>query len=287
MNNASIHIHPRRVWRNRPPRLDAIRCFNPHTHAGCDSSRFGHIHCFIVSIHTPTQGVTQIFKPRNGSFYSFNPHTHAGCDSAASLQVPVLFIVSIHTPTQGVTIGNPNGTLMEYMFQSTHPRRVWLWSIWVFNYIVSFNPHTHAGCVSVQQREQPILQGFNPHTHAGCDTSKGFQIRLSIVSIHTPTQDVTFCCEFITDEVNRFNPHTHAGCDTEAYTAIWERWVSIHTPTQGVTYSTGHQIFRQKFQSTHPRRVWPSLRFVCRIIMEFQSTHPRRVWLRKRGDCRN
>ena len=34
------------------------RSFNPHTHAGCDSSRKQHLQTCWVSIHTPTQGVT-------------------------------------------------------------------------------------------------------------------------------------------------------------------------------------------------------------------------------------
>ena len=55
-------------------------CFNPHTHAGCD---FGVIQArqeAVVSIHTPTQGVTD----ETGKWdYSLK--------------------VSIHTPTQGVT----------------------------------------------------------------------------------------------------------------------------------------------------------------------------------------
>ena len=76
-------------------------CFNPHTHAGCD---FGVIQArqeAVVSIHTPTQGVTivifnginisivSIHTPTQGvtshlssvsSMECFNPHTHAGCD---------------------------------------------------------------------------------------------------------------------------------------------------------------------------------------------------------------
>ena len=76
-------------------------CFNPHTHAGCD---FGVIQArqeAVVSIHTPTQGVTivifnginisivSIHTPTQGVTASpdaplrtacFNPHTHAGCD---------------------------------------------------------------------------------------------------------------------------------------------------------------------------------------------------------------
>ena len=55
---------------------------------------------FLVSIHTPTQGVT---------------------DKRAV--VALADTVSIHTPTQGVT--EQNGTkAFKAEFQSTHPRRV-------------------------------------------------------------------------------------------------------------------------------------------------------------------
>ena len=76
-----------------------------------------------------------------------------------------------------------------------------------------------------------------------------------------------------------FNPHTHEGCD---------RFLSKFTTLP----------FR--FQSTHPRRVWPTDLTVLSVLLcfnphthegcdlapapqqkqpiEFQSTHPRRVW---------
>ena len=54
--------------------------FNPHTHAGCDYSYFVTLTYDNVSIHTPTQGVTDKI-----------------CSNIS------IFVVSIHTPTQGVT----------------------------------------------------------------------------------------------------------------------------------------------------------------------------------------
>ena len=54
----------------------------------------------LVSIHTPTQGVTVLFILKKGIEY-----------------------VSIHTPTQGVTMVYLIN-LVDYEFQSTHPRRV-------------------------------------------------------------------------------------------------------------------------------------------------------------------
>ena len=120
--------HPRRVWRKlslkQIPSLsfnphthagcDSMRCsveynfvgFNPHTHAGCDHWLFSQISASIVSIHTPTQGVTlfiveaifiimfQSTHPRRvwrvvryclRMADSFNPHTHAGCDTVTRI----------------------------------------------------------------------------------------------------------------------------------------------------------------------------------------------------------
>ena len=62
-------------------RLSLYRCFNPHTHAGCDYT----------------------FREGYLIGFSFNPHTHAGCDLYEPVSLPKS-IVSIHTPTQGVTL---------------------------------------------------------------------------------------------------------------------------------------------------------------------------------------
>ena len=165
----------------------------------------------MVSIHTPTQGVTcshrqhhpfrqfQSTHPRRVWRYHathwllpvtcFNPHTHAGCDRSLGVRQHSV-CVSIHTPTQGVTV----------LF----------------------------GCCY-------ILCCFNPHTHAGCDFIWFCFTFLFLVSIHTPTQGVTIWgftvdniskfqsthprrvwhkyVHYLSISINCFNPHTHAGCD--------------------------------------------------------------------------
>ena len=166
-----------------------------------------------------------------------------------------LVIVSIHTPTQGVT--NPNREhLSDFLFQSTHPRRVWRWVFTSWNDCWCFNPHTHAGCDFPALEIFSCTNSFNPHTHAGCDSPNIRKIPYLLVSIHTPTQGVTVLLLLWTqskrfqsthprrvwlilnDCVNiyfSFNPHTHAGCDKKSNRWSWLGSVSIHTPTQGVT----------------------------------------------------
>ena len=206
-----------------------------------------------VSIHTPTQGVTLI-KLRIASILSFNPHTHAGCDIAArawaiearavSIHTPTqgvtalmpnwaaIWSVSIHTPTQGVTNG-PIVIVWQELFQSTHPRRVW-----------------HSITTS-----SFFFNCFNPHTHAGCDPDSIKSVSYQLVSIHTPTQGVTY-----RNRTN--NPHymfqsTHPRRVWQMHgSVLTHSVVSIHTPTQGVTQARASMINAEQFQSTHPRRVW-------------------------------
>ena len=80
--------------------------------------------------------------------------------------------------------------------------------------------------------------------------------------------------------ISSLNPHTHAGCDNRYKCNYTRRRVSIHTPTQGVTKLRLLCFGSSWFQSTHPRRVWPSYKIVVVRPFLFQSTHPRRVWLR-------
>ena len=162
--------HPRRVWPLTSSRQSVLACFNPHTHEGCDWT----------------------FLAQDTSFQGFNPHTHEGCDiievmdkhgKEVSIHTPtkgvtlrnralvIYRVVSIHTPTKGVTQITKD-RVYDVKFQSTHPRRVWLY-VGMVNmcYATSFNPHTHEGCDGAIPLLFSILFGFNPHTHEGCDSA--------------------------------------------------------------------------------------------------------------------
>ncbi len=160
--------HPWRVWLNFVWQLSSISlsfnphthegcdmvvnavfrrstCFNPHTHEGCDLTKEHIVRGRLVSIHTPTKGVTSFSFAHYLSPSCFNPHTHEGCDfnflfvqnlTKVSIHTPtkgVTFMhrvcgrgsgVSIHTPTKGVTQQRWANNASKW-FQSTHPRRVW------------------------------------------------------------------------------------------------------------------------------------------------------------------
>ena len=168
-------------------------------------------------------------------------------------------------------------------FQSTHPRRVWLIPIiQSFLCLWRFNPHTHEGCDQLIERYQSREPSFNPHTHEGCDSvyclePKGvvmfqsthprrvwlgdMQVMLLMICFNPHTHEG---CDnmllYFFRRITGFNPHTHEGCDWSRQTLSAQWW---------------------RFQSTHPRRVWPAMSKFIVALQKFQSTHPRRVWHNK------
>ena len=167
----------------------------------------------------------------------FNPHTHAGCDLFCYTWF-IRYDVSIHTPTQGVTPVNP--VLRNRL-------------------TVSIHTPTQGVTPSALCRSDS-LHCFNPHTHAGCD--RCILVVKSVSHLYfafeNPTQGVTGAYWLLMLNRSSFNPHTHAGCDFGVIQARQEAVVSIHTPTQGVTPLLWSLCQRRMFQSTHPRRVWPT-----------------------------
>ncbi len=57
----------------------------------------------IISIHTPTRGVTYNRYIEQEGAEDFNPHSHKGSDLLAHIGNIAGKKISIHTPTRGVT----------------------------------------------------------------------------------------------------------------------------------------------------------------------------------------
>ena len=270
--------HPYRVWRTCGTVLAEPRCFNPHTHTGCDlASKWNFCSFSRFNPHTHT-GCDWFQKWILSVCSSFNPHTHTGCDlkyietlgdiemfqSTHPYRVWLVqreaecrhSLVSIHTPIQGVT-ATQGSTTLQAVFQSTHPYRVWLriaaWSspIW------SFNPHTHTGCDIIVVMELIFLTSFNPHTHTGCDIAGGEVAWWWAVSIHTPIQGVTGRSEYV----------------------LYANWFQSTHPYRVWQVPALWSVSGGRFQSTHPYRVWHSHQVLFFNDTLFQSTHPYRVWL--------
>ena len=120
--------------------------FNPHTHEGCDIVVFPWHSTARVSIHTPTKGVTfnrfkigedckfQSTHPRRVwqhwclqgiTTTCFNPHTHEGCDHSQRIAATNKASFNPHTH-EGCDLRLLECSTNGNVFQSTHPRRVWL-----------------------------------------------------------------------------------------------------------------------------------------------------------------
>ena len=114
--------HPRRVWPKQGIVKFTVEGFNPHTHAGCDYLLLPNTSCLLVSIHTPTQGVT--------------------------FATGWLSILTVFQSTHPRRVWHRNIGVGQsgYWFQSTHPRRVWQIEKKIDSVVNGFNPHTHAGC---------------------------------------------------------------------------------------------------------------------------------------------
>ena len=251
--------------------------FNPHTHEGCDIRLPGHHPAVDVSIHTPTKGVTMCSTFTGFTSLCFNPHTHEGCDLISIAKVR-LFREFQSTHPRRVWPLQPMLSPSRQVFQSTHPRRVWR-------------------KIRVQK---PKNESFNPHTHEGCD----FKLIEKMSDYHTfqsthPRRVWLFLCSGFT-EPNSFNPHTHEGCDIVLALVVFMMiGFNPHTHEGCDPVPSYDNAIVKEFQSTHPRRVWhisllqiilirvsihtPTKGVTPRSLVrfwtnKFQSTHPRRVW---------
>ena len=100
----STHLHE--VWPCKPRLLCQLLRFNPHTYMRCDGMNRKTFRYWLVSIHTPTWGVTNRYIRSGSPFmfqsthlhevwqiarelfslnHCFNPHTYMRCDT---LRIP-------------------------------------------------------------------------------------------------------------------------------------------------------------------------------------------------------
>ena len=143
-----------------------------------------------VSIHTPTQGVTQsITSTKLIKIVSIHTPTQG-----VTIPCPVwrgCIIVSIHTPTQGVTL-RPAIRGWRKRFQSTHPRRVWQTISFTVTTFSRFQS-THPRRVWQSKREnwKRVKKFQSTHPRRVWRFAQWVILQLVRVSIHTPTQGVT------------------------------------------------------------------------------------------------
>ena len=105
-----------------------------------------HIYTKVISIHTPTRGVTASDITWSIWQRNFNPHSHKGSDGT---EISVDF-----SPT---------------WFQSTLPQGEWLRTSATVLVDCYFNPHSHKGSDFNRDSMLIVCRYFNPHSHKGSD----------------------------------------------------------------------------------------------------------------------
>ena len=208
-----------------------------------------------ISIHTPTQGVTNDDSDWKAK-YDISIHTPTQGVTMFGTNISVEFDISIHTPTQGVTRQKRQQTAaqkfqstlphrewrliqvmlqIKFTFQSTLPHREWLGSWYIRPMPRHFNPHSHTGSDKPVAVYVKRLQHFNPHSHTGSDKK--------VIKDKCPNCD--------------FNPHSHTGSDCSIYgpTGIIIHFnPHSHTGSDLEPFTTSVIVFG--FQSTLPHREW-------------------------------
>ncbi len=163
----STHLHE--VWPANDGKLTMDALFqSTHLHEVWPPVFIGGMTQYIVSIHTPTWGVTSLFGVFCVFFLFQSTHLH----EVWPHEIIHLFCnkVSIHTPTWGVT-------LLIWTVQSVR---------------FSFNPHTYMRCDDSMEKLVDICK-VSIHTPTWGVTCMWMFLQPSVlVSIHTPTWGVTF-----------------------------------------------------------------------------------------------
>ena len=146
----------------------------------------------VISIHTPTRGVTHKANQFACNICHFNPHSYKGSDFSHLMQSLSFQAISIHTLTRGVTKSgdciviqllnfNPHSrkgsdififwfSAFRFWFQSTLPQREWQKTLLLLMPCGTFQS-------TLPQREWQIgpfminyISDFNPHSRKGSDT---------------------------------------------------------------------------------------------------------------------
>ena len=99
---------------------------------------------------------------------SFNPHTHTGCDWGFSDSRPIYLCFNPHTHT-GCDLLIITVAESTFLFQSTHPYRVWHFDLAIVLPPIFVSIHTPIQGVTCRRHKVRPIPCFNPHTHTGCD----------------------------------------------------------------------------------------------------------------------
>ena len=133
-----------REWHLFPVFRFHVLDFKPYSHEGSDYFISRIIRRGVISIHTPTKGVTssQIWDT-----YLYGISIHTPTKGVTYLWICNRFSsqISIHTPTKGVTLSSSFSVPKVSISIHTPTKGVTILSQKVFSTSSDFNPHSHKG----------------------------------------------------------------------------------------------------------------------------------------------
>ena len=211
----------------------------------------------IISINTPTKGVTHSGFRYCGLHIYFNQHSHEGSDNITLCWNFFTFTFQSTLPRREWRAASLSISWTD-LFQSTLPRREWQPEINVSSETKYFNQHSHEGSdlkrmdlIRCYLKFQSTLPRREWQFKYFCGRREVlFQSTLPrrewlffmllcsarcCISINTPTKGVTCDKQLCSDRGCHFNQHSHEGSDA-------------------LTLSSLHASL--SFQSTLPRREW-------------------------------
>ena len=225
----------------------------------------------------------RLFYARGQLCKNFNPRTREGCDVRPCILHNRHFYFNPRTREGCDGVESPN-RMRAVIFQSTHPRRVR--HVKEILKMAKRNISIHAPAKGATDLYVGLVirgKNFNPRTREGCDQEQSVILKNFIdISIHAPAKGATMIIRNYFGSFSNFNPRTREGCDPlVALLIVRIVTISIHAPAKGATVcSSGFKALIFSFQSTHPRRVRPS-------ILHLQGNYNTNFNPRTREGCDN
>ena len=160
---------PRRKWRRCPEWTWFFRNFNPHFREGSDTNRLTYLSYWRYFNPHFREGSDYLILPIENTAWNFNPHFREGSDAGAQNGLDYSGI-SIHTSAKEVTVWQAHSHFLTW-FQSTLPRRKWLFPLLKSSRYTNFNPHFREGSDLKPSNPYANVPNFNPHFREGSDRS--------------------------------------------------------------------------------------------------------------------
>ena len=207
----STHLHE--VWHISGCSSLTTQSFNPHTYMRCDIPNKYYPFMGIVSIHTPTWGVTLFACCVISTRMFQSTHLHEVWRRHTTIGNSTGWFQSTHLHEVWLAV-RVSYSLMS-RFQSTHLHEVWLCQPFEDLHHLCVSIHTPTWGVTRNCYSHCVnIVSFNPHTYMRCDREQEQRVcwrRFQSTHLHEVWQRFSFYLF----RLFCFNPHTYMRCDRD------------------------------------------------------------------------